>query len=223
MDGTLLDSNKEGSQCFGQAFQDTFGQPIPTMDWSQYPSVSDTIIFEAAYETTFGQKPTKEQTTQFEDNYNELLRIKLATYPERFKPVKGSKALTDYLLVHPDYVVGIATGGWKGSAVQKLEHIGIQYDKMFDAYADGHWERKNIVLESIEKATAIHEQFEKIVYVGDAKWDVITIRNLSLPLIGIRIKGDVDFLKKLGTQDVIMDYLDIEEFLDLVDKAVVPL
>lgn len=222
VDGTLSDSNHEGSKCFGQAFQDIFGQPIPSMNWSAYPSVSDTVIFHAAYEQCFSELPTPSAVQRFEERYNNLLQAKIEHYPTMFRAVKGAKKLTDYLLNHPDYIVGIATGGWKASAIIKMNHIKIAHTKMYAAYADGHFERANILKESIVKAEAVYGDFEKIIYIGDAKWDVITTKKLNLPLIGIRLKGDIEFLQNLGVQDVIIDFQDIPQFLQLLDAATVP-
>ena len=45
---------------------------------------------------------------------------------------------------------------------------------------------------------------------------------MGLPLIGIRRKGDIDFLTKLGTQLVLKDFEDYDAFLEGVLTVGVP-
>ena len=77
--------------------------------------------------------------------------------------------------------------------------------------------KMDILNEAIAKTR--HLPIGRTVYVGDAIWDVTTTRNMQIPLIGIRIKGDTETLTSAGAQHVITDYSDYDGFLDLVERA----
>ena len=64
--------------------------------------------------------------------------------------------------------------------------------------------------------------FNRVVYVGDAIWDVKTTRNMNLPLIGLRRKGDVDFLHQQGVKHVLPDFSDFDLFMEYIKQAVPP-
>ena len=91
------------------------------------------------------------------------------------------------------------------------------------SFADGHVAREEILQYSIDQAVGKCGDFKKIVYFGDAKWDVETTRNMNIDFIGVRLKGDKEQLESLGAQHVITNYLDQEVVLELIDKAVPPI
>ena len=73
--------------------------------------------------------------------------------------------------------------------------------------------------EAIEKAKSAHPGIGRMVYVGDAIWDVQTTRNMNLNFIGVRINGDVNVLERAGASIVIKDYLDYSSFQQAVHIA----
>ena len=142
--------------------------------------------------------------------------------PQDFCAVKGAVDIVRHLVEHPDYIVGIATGGWKAPALLKLEHVGIEASILYCGFADDNYTREAIIDQAITQAKKDYADIDKIVYVGDAKWDVTTTHNMQIPLIGIRYQGDVDILYNLGVSHVITDYTNIDEFMNLLAVAQVP-
>ncbi len=136
--------------------------------------------------------------------------------------VDGAKAIIDKLHTLDEFELGIGTGGWKAPATLKLNHVNINTNNMFMSFADGHFTREQILQYSIDQAVAKCGEFKKIVYFGDAKWDVETTRNMGLPFIGVRLKGDKEKLEDLGAQHVIENYLDVGGVLDVIHAAVSP-
>ncbi|MBK8490343.1 MAG: hypothetical protein IPL49_05395 [Saprospirales bacterium] len=47
VDGTLLHSEKNDSQSFAETYEELYGRPFPTIDWLQYPHVTDTTILQS--------------------------------------------------------------------------------------------------------------------------------------------------------------------------------
>ena len=121
------------------------------------------------------------------------------------------------------YLVGIATGGWRRPALTKLAFVGIATQQLIMSFADGKDCREDILQEVIDRAKQMKVSIERIVYVGDAIWDVQTTRNMQIPLVGIRRAGDQEVLRKLGVQYIIKDYTDYEKFIHAVHHSEPPM
>ncbi len=222
IDGTLLYSNKVDSECFAQTYEEQFGKEFPTIDWSVFPAVTDHTIFNTVIEKDFGRRANPEDIEKQRYHFVELLKQKRVEAPEEFMEVPGAVNTVEQLLGDDQYVLGIATGGWQAPARVKLNHLGFSIDKFHASYADNKDTREAIVSESIEKARAAHEGIERIVYIGDAIWDVKTTRNMGIDFVGVRLKGDHEVLTREGAGTVIQDYLDHGRFLESVKEAKVP-
>jgi len=222
IDGTLLYSNKIDSRCFAESYEAVFNYPFPSIDWRDYPHVTDHTIFGTVFQKQFNRTATEEELDTFQTDFVERMKKKRVETPEEFQEVPGARITIENLLKDEHFAVGIATGGWQRPARFKLTHIGIDYTNIFDSYADYKETRDDIVNESIDKAKAIHTDFQRIVYVGDAIWDVTTTRGMNLPLIGIRRNGDRHVLADAGAKHILQDYTDYDLFLEMVEKAEVP-
>jgi len=222
IDGTLLHSNKIDSQCFAETYEVQFGKAFPTIDWTKYPHVTDHTIFGEVIKQHFGRAATIEDIQKQQTHFVNLLEEKRQSSPEAFMEVPGAIQAVRSLQEDSDYLVGIATGGWQAPAQVKLKHLNFPMDDCFDSYADNKVTREDILSESIEKARAVHADIERIVYVGDAIWDVKTTRNMGLNFIGLRLRGDFTVLQSAGANIVLKDYLDYNFFLESIQIAEPP-
>jgi phosphoglycolate phosphatase-like HAD superfamily hydrolase len=222
VDGTLVYSNRVDSQCFADTYESIYKQPFPSIDWTRYPHVTDTSIFSAVIEEQFQRQVEQEEIDHFTDNFVEALRRKRITEPESFRIVPGARAAVERLLATDGYTVGIATGGWKRPAQLKLRHVGIPQEELFFSGADGKITRESIIEEVISGVEEASIAYERVVYIGDAIWDVQTTRNLQMDFVGIRRKKDISFLKAAGATEVITDYLDFDYFLGAIHRSTPP-
>lgn len=222
IDGTLLHSNKIDSECFAQTFENQFGKPFPSIDWQTYPHVTDHVIFNEVIRQHFNRDASMEDIRVQRDNFVALLESKRQSNPEDFQEIPGAVEMINSLHQNQDFVLGIATGGWKAPARVKLNHLKIEEERFFASYADGMPSREAILSEAIAKARTVHNDISRVVYIGDAVWDVRTTLNMQLDFVGVRRRGDIDFLKAKGAQIVIKDYQDYNVFLEAVNKAVPP-
>ena len=222
VDGTLVFSEKLDSKCFATTYQQVYGIPFPTIDWRKYPHVSDTTIFKTVIQEHFNRIATVEEEESFRQKFVENIIENRKRTPAEFKIVPFAKETIERLLADDRFIVGVATGGWKAPAIVKLNFVNIPTEPLIITGADGKVTRDDITKETITKAQKIYDNIERIVYVGDAIWDVTTTKNMGLPLIGIRRKGDVNFLSKLGVGLVLKDYEDYDTFLEGVLNVDVP-
>jgi phosphoglycolate phosphatase-like HAD superfamily hydrolase len=222
IDGTLLHSNRIDSQCFAQAYEIVFKKPFPTIDWRKYPHVTDTTIFNTVIQQHFGRDATEEDIHRQQDCFVEMLSENRRNDPVLFAEVPNAKRTIEQLIEDERFIVGIATGGWQRPATLKLNHIGIPTESLHMSFADGKETREEIINGSIQSARQVHSNINRMVYVGDAVWDVQTTRNMRLNFIGIRINGDHDVLIREGASHVIENYMDYNQFLQLVATSQIP-
>lgn len=222
IDGTLLYSNKIDSQCFADTYKKVYKISFPTIDWSSYPHVTDDTIFKTVIKEHFQRNVEVDEMHCFQNEFVNLIQERRIAQPEAFKEVPHARKMIERLLADDSYEVGIATGGWKRPAFVKLNHIGIPMSQLHMSFADGNPTREDIIKGVFQQTDAQKMKFEKVVYVGDAPWDVKTTRNMNIPFIGIRRTGDVDVLRKLGAKTIINDYTNSELFLSAIDTAQPP-
>lgn len=221
VDGTLVYSNKIDSESFAETYQSIYREPFPSIDWRVYPHVTDHTIFTTVIKERFGRKIKEGEIEQFQNAFVNLLHEKRGHSPHEFKAVPGAKAVVDRLLAE-GYVVGIGTGGWERPALLKLRHINVAVESLIVSAADNKVTREDILQDAIDQATQIHGELSRVVYIGDAIWDVKTTRNMNLDFVGLRLKGDLDVLQSEGAETVIQNYEDYDSFLKALTIAKPP-
>ncbi|MEO1262396.1 MAG: HAD family hydrolase [Bacteroidota bacterium] len=222
VDGTLVYSNKVDSQCFAETYQTIYKRKFPSIDWRRYPHVTDHTIFNAVIREQFDRPAEEKEIQYFQDHFVSLLEKGRQERPEEFMEVPNARATVLALLEDADFAVGIGTGGWRRPACLKLRHVGIPVEPLFMSAADGMETREDITHDAIRQAKEAHGDFGRIVYVGDAVWDVKTTRNLSLNFVGIRRTGDCHVLHELGAEIVLKDFSDQTAFLEAIQRATPP-
>lgn len=222
IDGTLLHSNKVDSETFAETYESQFGQAFPTIDWRNYPHVTDHTIFNEVIQQHFARPATALDIERQQSHFVAQLQHKRSVMPEAFQEVPGAVDTVNHLLNTEQYVVGIATGGWQAPAQIKLRHLGFPIEQFYASYADNKVTREDILNESISLAKAVHPDIDRMVYIGDAIWDVKTTRNMGLNFVGVRLGGDLETLQEAGAQQVIQDYRDRSRFLESLQVAEPP-
>ena len=217
IDGTLVHSNKVDSQCFSDSYTSVFDQPFPSIDWRDYPHVTDDTIFNTVFKNQFSRLPSASEKQAFQDHFVDNILMAREREPAAFSEVPGARAMMESLSQNDRYRVGIATGGWQAPAQIKLNFVGIDFAKMPAGFADGNPTRPDIINTAIHQGKAFYGTPTKIVYVGDAIWDLTTCREMKIPLIGIRVRGDLEFFKEKGLEYVFSGYENMEDFQKAID------
>jgi len=222
VDGTLVYSERRDSRCFAETYEEIYGKPFPSIDWTTFPHVTDTVIFETVLQSHFKRKPTLEEVLVFEQRYLEKLMDNRKKTPHLFREVAGARKMIERISQQEGFAVAIATGGWKKSAELKLKHIGIPAEQIPLSGADGKYNREDIIHEAIRLTRIPQSTIRRTVYIGDAIWDVTTTRNLKMNFVGIRREHDHEVLQKAGARHVLSDFTDFEGFVELLHRAEPP-
>jgi phosphoglycolate phosphatase-like HAD superfamily hydrolase len=220
VDGTLVYSERRDSQCFAQAYEQIYGQPFPTLDWHQFPHVTDTTIFDTVIRQHFDRSHEEDELPAFQSLYMSLLRQKRQRAPHLFREVPGAKSAVQALGENGERLIGVGTGGWQAPAFIKLSHVGIEIDRRLFSGADGKINREAILQQTIDRAEELNGgPVDRVIYIGDAEWDVRTTRNMQIDFIGVRRLGDVEALTQAGAEVVIQDYQDTARFETAIQNA----
>ncbi|GJD21067.1 hypothetical protein RIVM261_060230 [Rivularia sp. IAM M-261] len=206
IDGTLTKTNDVDTECFVQAFNDVFGITQINTDWSTYGHTTDSGITLQIFHEQFDRAPSQEELSMLQDCFVELLNQRYSTNSDMFAEIPGASVILHKISLLLDWKIALATGGWRLSALMKLQAAGLDVTKFPIATADDSYSREVIVTTAIERAKQAYNQqeFEKIVCVGDGIWDVLTAIQLQLPFVGAT------------------DFLDIESFFEALNTATIP-
>ena len=185
IDGTLVESSGFEDELYVAAVRDVLGDVCIREEWSTYRHVTDTGILRQIME---------ENRIRDEERIREV-RARFGEKVSRYfggggecDPKEGAIRLISELRGMPTYAVGFATGGWSHTASMKLEHAGFNPGNVVLASSDDSDERTAIMQKCLG---ALGDTFHRIVYVGDAEWDVQATRELGWRFIGVgpRLKG----------------------------------
>ena len=85
-----------------------------------------------------------------------------------FPTIRGAAQFVDSLRRSKEHKVAIATGGWRSSALLKLNTSGIDVNGIPLASCDDSESRAEIMRVGLAK---LGNEFESVTYFGDAEWD----------------------------------------------------
>ncbi len=105
------------------------------------------------------------------DLIRERFVARLSTHIESVGPfptIHGATQFVDSLRDSKEHKVAIATGGWRSSALLKLETSGIDVNGIPVASCDDSQSRAEIMRIALTK---LGDEFESVTYFGDAEWD----------------------------------------------------
>lgn len=221
IDGTLVNSNEVDSICYIRSIEEEFGLAKIDDRWDTYQHATDSGIFEEIFERAFSRKPTESEIRRHVDRMASLLQEYNSRSPAMFDEIGGAGETLRLLADHPDWRIGIATGAWRESGLFKLKCAGLDFDGLPMTTGSDAKTREDILLKCIDEAREQYDvaEFEKVVSVGDAVWDLKTAANLNVGFIGI---NDPAKFKFLGGCRAMRDFGDRELFMQYLEEAPVP-
>ena len=189
IDGTLVESFGFDDACYISAIREVLGEVHIHDDWSKYKNVTDTGSLRQIMEENKIQEDG--QIEEVRTKFGELIRQHLQNGGE-CRPKKGAIHLIDKLLTSDGYEVGFATGGWRHTAKMKLRHAGFNLENTILTSSDDGDERVTIMKKCLLQ---LGHCFQRVVYIGDAEWDMQATKTLGWHFIGVgaRLKGKCEF------------------------------
>ena len=189
IDGTLVDSFGFDDACYISAIREVLGKVYIHNDWSKYKNVTDTGSLRQIMEENKIQEVG--QVEEVRTKFGELIRQYLQN-GGKCLPKEGAIHLINKLLAAEDYEVGFATGGWRHTAKMKLRHAGFNLKNAILTSSDDGDERVVIMKKCLLQ---LGHCFQRVVYIGDAEWDMQATQELGWHFIGVgaRLKGKCEY------------------------------
>ncbi len=224
LDGTLTRTTHIDAVCFLRACAEEFGVHSVDTNWTAYTHSTDSGISLEILQAHLQRVPSADEVARLQRRFVALLARAFLETPESCTEIAGARAALQGLRKHPDWSVAIATGSWRTSAVLKMDTAGIDRAGLPAAFADDSMAREDIIRTALARAQAQHAQphFSRVVYLGDAVWDVRAAIELQLPFIGVGSGGREAALRAAGARVVLADFGDPEGLLRALADAAVP-
>ncbi len=204
IDGTLVESFDFDNACYISAIREVLGEVHIHDDWSKYKNVTDTGSLRQIMEENKIRE--KAQINEVRTKFGEMIRQHLQN-GGKYPPKKGAIHLINKLTAADNYEVGFATGGWRHTAKMKLQHAGFNLRNTVLTSSDDGDERVTIMKKCL---FALGNNFQRIVYIGDAEWDLQATQELGWHFIGVgaRLKGKCNFwVEDFSNYDTFMKML----------------
>jgi len=217
VDGTLTRTAGTGADfvCYARALAEVWGITTTREECNEVRHVTDRGTAEELVARRLGRTIGPEDLVPLHTRFMELLADALPDDPATLA-VPGAAAILDHLRA-AGHGVAIATGAWEASARLKLTRAGIPLDGIPLAACDQHPAREAIMYHAIARAGG-RERHGRVVYVGDAPWDVRATRRMGLPLVGLDYGGS-GRLDAHGVSVVLRDYTDVDAVLRALADA----
>ncbi len=203
IDGTLIDSNGFDADCFVAAVQEAKNIHIDT-DWSRYQYVSDRGILKQVIDEHNLSETLEELEAQVKPIFIQKVSDYLSKHPA--KPIDGAVRFLKNIKNDSRYTMSIATGGWGETAILKLKSAGFDLNGIQLFSSNDHYDRCEIMKKAANQCA---EPQQKVLYFGDAEWDVKACEALDWTLIIVGPKTNHENKVKcfkLSTLDKILDY-----------------
>jgi phosphoglycolate phosphatase len=218
IDGTLTQTSNRYDEYYAQAVEETVGVSI-SRSWCDYVYSTDSgIMHEVCIQGT-GLPPRADQIAAAQKRYLRQLRI-VNTGGEA---IAGAGALIEVLASSSLWAIALATGNWAAAARFKLARAGIAAGSIPWATADDALDRKEIIPLAIDRSSKRLglSSFDRVVYVGDAAWDMAAAHALGLAFVR-RGSGFINGHKQLLPSHSLVDFLDQRAVFEALASASVP-
>ncbi len=185
VDGTLVESYEFDSIFYCQAVTKVLGNVTVHSDWSQYSHVTDVgILRQILYENSI-----IDNQSIYENVRAEFLKLTLSHVGKNTcRAVPGASEAIIQLMTNSNVQIGMATGGWKCTALAKLHSAGIDIRDIAFSSSDDGYDRIEIMKICFSK---MKYKSKNVTYVGDGIWDLAASKSIGWNFIGIgkRLKG----------------------------------
>ncbi len=180
VDGTLIESMSVDSELYFSSINTVLGPVNIRKDLSDYNNVTDSGIL-AQLINDNGFSFEDEVAESIQAIFVESLRKHIQTVGP-FPAIEGAIQMVDKVRHSANTRIAIATGGWRRSALLKLESTGFNIDGIPVATCDNSPSRIEIMRTALSR---IGNDFESVTYFGDAEWDRQACQNLGWNFVAV--------------------------------------
>lgn len=164
IDGTLLQSAAVDDALYREAVRRTLGDVRLRPTLHHYEAITDTgILGQILRDNDIPGDPLDDVRSLFV----QLLEQHVDAHGP-FVEIPGASDFLRRLGASLDHAVAFATGGWRESAMLKLDSAGLEWNGLPLASSNDHHERTSIMEIALSQ---LGGRFESVTYFGDGPWD----------------------------------------------------
>jgi beta-phosphoglucomutase-like phosphatase (HAD superfamily) len=208
IDGTLVDSAGFDGALYADAVREVTGVALDQR-WGRYEHVSDSGILEQVLRDERFDRDRDVLAARVQEQFVGRVRDYLDSEANAVREIVGAKALIERLRALPNVRVAVATGGWERTARMKLEHVGIDVDRLGFASSSDAPARTQIMRLAGERALR-GVLPKRATYFGDGPWDRQASTELGYDFIAVGrgVSHPVAF-DDFSDSDAILERLDL--------------
>ncbi len=220
IDGTLIQFQPAGNdKCYLRAVEEEWGVTGVRDDvasWGGFKHATDSGVTHELFHRRHHREPLPEEVEKLKARLMALFDREFTIGGKRFDPIAGAVGIFDAVRAAGPWDVAIATGNWADSARFKLTSAGVWQDDVPLGSADDAMDRADIITAAVEKARAASgtDRYRRVVYIGDAPWDVDAASRLEIGFLGVAHGPRVIELMDAGAMTIFRDFADREVFLE---------
>jgi beta-phosphoglucomutase-like phosphatase (HAD superfamily) len=183
IDGTLVDSMEFDGRLYAEAIHEVLGIVVDR-DWSTYPHVTDGGLLEEVLRRHGLADPDGARHRAVKQRFIAMIRDHIRDDPASIREIPGAAMLLGLLRQRADCRVAIATGGWRETALLKLDAAGFDLDGIALATSSDAHPRVEIMQIAASRALGGLQPGHR-TYFGDGPWDQRACRDLGWDFIAI--------------------------------------
>jgi FMN phosphatase YigB (HAD superfamily) len=183
IDGTLVDSMGFDGPIYAETLRDVLGVAIDR-DWSSYPHVTDGGLLDEVMRRHGIADPDGSRHEAVKQAFADRIQAFIQAAPGVVREIPGAAALLARLQRRSDCCVAIATGGWRETALMKLQAAGFDLDGVALASSSDAHPRISIMRIAGQRAMRGREPLRR-TYFGDGPWDQRACVDLGWQFVAI--------------------------------------
>ncbi len=180
IDGTLIESAKVDDDLYRQSVTEILGPVRLRSCLTEYRRVTDSgVLLEILEDNSLSDIP--DPTHAIRSRFVALLENHIAQHGP-FAEIPGAREYFEAHRRSEGHAIAIATGGWRRSALLKLESAGFDVGGVPIATSDDHLDRAGIMSLALSQ---LGRDFESVTYYGDGIWDREATESLGWQFVPI--------------------------------------
>lgn len=180
IDGTLLRSAAVDDALYKDAVRSVLGDAKIRPALSDYDYVSDSGILSQIFSDN-SISEVIEHEAAIKSRFVQLLSKHISEHGP-FQEIPGARAFLKRFDDSSEHAVAIATGGWRASALLKLETAGFGDFDVPIATSDDARDRQEIMRIALSQ---LGDSFSSVTYYGDGPWDRDASRQLGWNFVAV--------------------------------------
>lgn len=216
IDGTILETHGAGREAFSAALREVYGL-ADDLSYVVWAGATDLLVLDQV-----AQRNKTELTEDKHPHFFEVLSHKTdhaMGHTTGLQVFPGVSELIAALHEHPMVSLGLITGNARGSAFQKLKHVGLDHYFDHGGFGDQHGDRNELARLAKVAASELTPALKNHFVLGDTPADIRCAHAIGAQAIGVATGHfDAAALTSAGAHHVFEDFSQWGDVLKILSE-----